>query len=78
MKNIFLGPLLHWVIVVVLVAMGYFGGIYRSHVIQFNPFLIALLLIVVVTLLIVLKTSRPDVQVTRDPITDETGDEANG
>jgi len=76
MKRIFLGPLLHWVIIVSLIVLGWLGGSFRSHVIQFNPFLIALLAVVVLMLLIVLMSSPTTRRVTRDPITDDTGDEA--
>ncbi len=78
MKNIFLGPLLHWMIIIALVGLGWIGGIFRFHVTQFNPFMIVLIAIVVLTLLIVLMTSRPEQRVTRDPISDDSGDEASG
>ena len=71
MKQVFLGPWFHWVWIVGLVAVGWFAGLKRLHTIDFNPFLLVLLAIVIAIVIAVLKTSRPDQQVTRDPITDK-------
>lgn len=75
MKQIFLGHWFHWVLIVGLVALGWFSGLNRLHVIDFNPFLLVLLAIVVAILVAVLKTSPPGRQVTRDPIEDKDDDE---
>ena len=71
MKQIFLGPWFHWILIVGLVAVGWFAGMNRLHTIDFNPFLLVLLAIVIAIVIAVLKTSPPDRQVTRDPITDK-------
>ena len=68
MSKVFLGPLLHWVIVISLIALGWISGKFRVHVSDFNPFIIVLIAIVVVTLVVVLATSRPGMRVTRDPV----------
>ncbi|MEM7057565.1 MAG: hypothetical protein AAF557_08245 [Pseudomonadota bacterium] len=76
MKGIFIGPLLHWLIVIALVALGWIGGSFRFHVSEFNPFLILLIAIVVLVLLVVVMTSGIDRRVTRDPITDNSEEDA--
>lgn len=71
MKQIFLGPWFHWVLIAVLIALSWFAGLKRMHTVDFNPFLLALLAIVIAIVIAVLKTSPPNRQVTRDPITDK-------
>ena len=71
MKRIFLGPWLHWLILIALVAAGWLTGMGRLHVIDFNPFIIGLILVTVVILVLVLKTSAPGQRVTRDPIEED-------
>jgi len=71
MKRIFLGPTLHWAIVAVIVGLGWYTGIGRTHVSQFNMFIVLLVVLTIVVLLIVLKTSPQDRQVTRDPLEDD-------
>ena len=75
MKTVFLGPFVHWIIIVVLVALGWLAGSERFHVSQFNPFLILLLVLTVAIVMAVLWTSRPGQQVTRDPIKEHQDDE---
>lgn len=71
MKRIFLGPLLHWLILIALIAAGWFTGAGRWHVIDFNPFIIGLIILTIGVLVLVLKTSAPGQRVTRDPIEEE-------
>ena len=71
MKRIFLGPALHWAIVAVVVGLGWYTGMGRTHVSQFNMFLILLMVLTVVILLIILKTSPPSRRVTRDPLEED-------
>lgn len=68
MSRIFLGKKLHWAILLAMVAAGWLTGRARLHVIEFNTFVLALLAVTVLALLVVLATSRPGEQVTRDPI----------
>ena len=68
MSRIFLGPVLHWLIVLVLIVLGWLAGIDRMHVSQFNLFLIILIGITIAVVILVLKSSPTDGQVTRDPI----------
>ena len=74
MRNVFLGPLLHWIVIMALIALGWIGGIFRFHVIEFNPFVIILILVVVLALFLVLRTSSPELRITRDPVSDHTDD----
>ena len=71
MHRIFLGPALHWLIVLAVVALGWFSGLGRTHVSQFNPFILMLIGMTVVVLIIVLKTSPPGTRVTREPLDDD-------
>lgn len=71
MKRIFLGPTLHWAIAAFIVGLGWYTGIGRTHVSQFNMFIIFLMILTIVVLLVILKTSPKDSQITRDPLEEE-------
>ena len=71
MKHIFIGPWLHWLILISLIAGGWLAGLDRLHVVNFNPFIIGLIVLTIAILVVVLKTSPPDQRITRDPIEDE-------
>ncbi len=68
MDKLFIGPVAHWIIVLILIALGWIGGIDRLHVTDFSLFLILVLVTTVIALLAVLKTSPPGRRITRDPI----------
>lgn len=70
MSRIFLGPAIHWLVVVVVVGLGWYSGLGRTHVSQFNTFVVLLIVLTVAILLIVLKTSPQGKQVTREPLED--------
>ena len=70
MSRIFLGPPLHWLLVAAIIAIGWYSGIGRTHVSQFNLFVILLIVLTVAVLAIVLKTSPEGKQVTREPLED--------
>jgi Zn-dependent protease with chaperone function len=74
MNQVFLGKPLHWLFVAVLVGGGWLLGHQRLHVIDFNLFTIVLMVVSAALVLLVLTTSRPDEQVTRDPLEHEDGD----
>lgn len=74
MRKVFLGKPLHWLILAVLVALGWFSGRLRMHVTDFNPFILLLLLLTVVILVAILATSPKGTRVTRDPILDTESD----
>ena len=77
MNRIFLGPLLHWLLIIALLALGWIAGGVRLHVSQFNLYLILLGLTTLVVLVVVLKSSPPSARVTRDPLEDPD-DQAGG
>jgi len=68
MSKIFLGRPWHWAIVAVVIALGWAAGDVRLHVIHFNTFIVTLGLCTVLILALLVATSRPDQQITRDPI----------
>ncbi len=70
MKRIFLGPFVHWVIIAAIIGLGWYSGIGRTHVSQFNLFLILLIVLTISVIVLVLKTSPPGKQVTREPLDD--------
>ena len=74
-RRIFLGPWVHWLIVAIMLGLGWFAGTDRLHVKDFNLFLIAVIGVTLAAVLIVLRTSPADRQVTRDPIEDPFGDD---
>jgi Mn2+/Fe2+ NRAMP family transporter len=68
MGRIFIGKPLHWVLIVLLIAIGWVIGHERLHVIWFNLFTVILLVISAVAVAVVLLTSRPEERITRDPL----------
>ncbi len=71
MSRIFLGRPIHWLIIAALGVLGWVGGRYRLHVIEFNLFIVLTIVVVVIALIAVIATTRPGERVTRDPIIDE-------
>ncbi|MEM7744416.1 MAG: hypothetical protein AAF409_11980 [Pseudomonadota bacterium] len=71
MKGIFLGPFIHWMLIAVLAGLGWVAGTERFHVIDFNTFILLVLAATVLAVVLVIKTSAPGQQVTRDPLEDE-------
>ena len=72
MKNVFLGRPIHWLLALIMVGGGAALGQQRLHVIDFNLFLVALLVATVLLIALVLKTSAGDAAITRDPIVLDT------
>ncbi len=70
MKQVFLGPLVHWLVLAGACIAGWFAGEARLHVTHFNLFVILVIAGTVAGLLIVLFTARPGTRITRDPIED--------
>ena len=68
MRRIFLGKLLHWGLVAILIVGGWLMGRAKLHVIEFNLFTIVLLAVAAAVVAVVLMTSKPDEQITRDPL----------
>ncbi len=73
MSKFFLGKPLHWLVLVVIAAGLWYVGDLRSHVVHFNAFVLALLVISAGCVLIVLYGSGHAERVTRDELVpDET------
>lgn len=68
MRRIFLGKLLHWGLVGSLIVGGWLMGRAKLHVIEFNLFTIILLAVSAAVVAAVLMSSKPDEQITRDPL----------
>ena len=71
MKGFFLGPFVHWVLIAIVIGLGWLAGTERLHVIQFNTFIIAVLAVTLVAIVAVIRTSPTGQQVTRDPLDDD-------
>lgn len=71
MNRIFLGPLLHWLVVLIVVALGWLAGRARLHVTDFNLFVILAILGSVAVLGIVIVTARPGTRITREPLEED-------
>lgn len=78
MSRVFLGKPLHWLILLALVAAGWFTGRLRLHVTDFNLFLILLIAVTIVAVIAVLATSPKDAAITRDPIVDDDDGSSSG
>ena len=68
MRGLFLGKPLHWALLIALIILGWTAGRIRLHVTDFNLFVLLLLALSVCLLAIVLLTTTPGEQVTRDPV----------
>lgn len=67
-KQIFLGPALHWLLIALLAGMAWLAGIDRMHVSEFNLFISSLIIITIGLIVLVIRSSPPGQQVTRDPL----------
>ena len=68
MREIFLGKPWHWgVLAVVAVALWWAGGM-KAHVIHFNSFIPLLAVSCLAIILLVLKTTKPGEQITREEL----------
>lgn len=72
--KIFLGKLWHWALLVLATALLWYAGSNRLHVIEFNWFVIAMLIGTIAGLLCILWFTRPGEQVTRDRIVEHSDD----
>jgi Mn2+/Fe2+ NRAMP family transporter len=74
-REIFLGKPWHWALIMVIVLLLWLAGTAKLHVIHFNTFLIALCVGTVAVILLVLRTTKPGEQITRDVIEESSADE---
>ena len=72
--KIFLGKLWHWLLIALAVALLWYAGSQRAHVVEFNLFTIAMLLGTIAGLFCIIRFSRPGEQVTRERIVDDSGE----
>ncbi|HAD86220.1 MAG TPA: hypothetical protein DCG48_02560 [Rhodospirillaceae bacterium] len=70
MREVFLGKPWHWLMVAAAAGLLGLIGYFKVHVIHFNNFVWAVLAIGLLMVVLVLKTTRPDEQITRDPLPD--------
>ncbi|HCY48068.1 MAG TPA: hypothetical protein DHV03_05235 [Alphaproteobacteria bacterium] len=71
MNNIFLGKLVHWLVLLAVVPPGIIAGINYFHVVQFNWFILGVGGFTFFAIIIILATTKPDELVTREPIPDD-------
>jgi len=66
MSRVFLGKWWHWGILVASVAALWLAGQERMHVIHFNAFILCLLAVTVIVVAVLIVSTRPGEQITRD------------
>lgn len=71
MREIFLGKVWHWALLAAIAALLWWAGDAKLHVIHFNAFILSILAGSVVVILLVVWTTRPGEQVTRDKLEDD-------
>ncbi len=81
MREVFLGKPWHWALLLAVSALLWWAGVAKLHVIHFNLFVLALLAGSIVVVLLVVRTTKPGEQVTREHLQDgepEEPDEPDG
>ena len=76
MGRIFLGKAWHWALLVLVSGLLWFCGRERLHVIEFNEFVIGMLVGTIVAVLAVLWLHTPGDQVTRDALVENDDTES--
>ena len=66
--KVFLGKLWHWALLALATALLWFAGGKRLHVIEFNWFIIAMLLGTAALLLVIIRLHRDGEQITREKL----------
>jgi len=72
MREIFLGKVWHWVLLAAIAALLWWAGDAKLHVIHFNTFILSILAGSVVVILLVVRTTKPGEQVTRDKLEEDS------
>ncbi|MGI9372458.1 MAG: hypothetical protein ACR2OJ_08175 [Hyphomicrobiales bacterium] len=75
MREIFLGKPWHWAMLVVIIGLLWMAGVNKLHVIEFNSFIVALFLGTTAVILLILRTTKPGEQITRDELIEEDDNE---
>ena len=74
MGKIFLGKFWHWVLIAIAAGLLWYCGGRRLHVIEFNLFIIAMLVGTAGVVLAIVRLHRPGEQVTRDALVEQVFD----
>ena len=75
MRDIFLGKPWHWALLVLIIALMWMAGLKKLHVIEFNTFLVSLIVGTTMVIILVWRTTKPGEQVTRDVLKEDEVDE---
>ncbi len=75
--QIFLGKAWHWALIFVTAGLLWFCGSQRLHVIEFNTFIIAMLVGTALSVTVVVWFHSPGEQVTRDKLVAHEDDDSN-
>ena len=67
-QNIFLGKAWHWLLLIITSVLFWYCGSKRLHVIEFNTFIVAMLVGTIVVVGAILWFHRPGEQITRDAL----------
>ncbi|MEK9671341.1 MAG: hypothetical protein VW268_02405 [Rhodospirillaceae bacterium] len=68
MRDFFLGKPWHWLIVVGIFCGMWVVGSYKLHVTNFNPFIMLIMVGAAFIVLLLVKTTKRNEQITRDPL----------
>lgn len=74
MREFFLGKPTHWLVLILVAGVSWWAGDSRLHVTQFNLLIIAMLIGSFVLLFLLLRTTRVDETVTREPLDEDPAD----
>ncbi len=73
MRDLFLGKLIHWLVLVVVIAIMWWLGTNLVQTRNYHLFLTVLFLVTVGAVAVVIVTTRKGEQVTREPFEDDSG-----
>lgn len=70
MRNIFIGPLRHWLLFATTLGILWVMGVNQFHTTNFRLFLLTLISLSIALLASIVLTYRKDERITRDPLDD--------
>ncbi len=76
MRKLFLGKPWHWALFCTLTGLLWWAGTAKLHVIHFNSFLLVLSLGSLALVVLVVRTTKPEEQVTREKLDEGKSDNA--
>ncbi len=71
MRNIFIGPLRHWLLIIVILGVLWLMGTNQFHTSHFNLFLLVLIGLSIGAVTAIVLTYRKGERITRDPLDDD-------